>query len=100
MITVKIFSKKISAWLGNRESAREWFQVSDSELRPIRIRSSNIEDVVRLRDAEGRMTKLFLTAVIFIAPLAAFAAMARATADTLLLNLPSLRRGISSIRII
>ena len=53
MITVKIFSKKISAWLGNRESARERFQVSDYELRPIRIRSSNIEDVVRLPVRRG-----------------------------------------------
>ena len=53
MITVKIFSKKISAWLGNRESARERFQVSDYELRPIRIRSSNIEDVVRLLVRRG-----------------------------------------------
>ena len=53
MITVKIISKKISAWLGNREAAREWSQVSDYELRPIRIRSSNIEDVVRREDAGG-----------------------------------------------
>jgi hypothetical protein len=49
MITVKIFSKKISAWLRNREAAREWSPLSDPELCPIPIRRFDNEGVVRRR---------------------------------------------------
>ena len=49
MIALKIISAKISAWLWNREAAREWVQFSDPELCPIRIRRSDFEDVVRPR---------------------------------------------------
>jgi uncharacterized protein YjiS (DUF1127 family) len=49
MITLKMISEKISASLRNRETMREWSQFSDHRLRPIRIRRSNIEDVVRSR---------------------------------------------------
>jgi hypothetical protein len=44
MITLKMISEKISAWLRNMH---EWFQFSDLELCPIRSRRSDIEDVVR-----------------------------------------------------
>ena len=49
MITFKMISAKISAWLWNREAAREWVQFSDHEVCPIRIRRSDFEDVVRPR---------------------------------------------------
>ena len=49
MITLKRISEKISAWLRNREAALEWSPFSDPELRPIRIRRSDNEDVVRRR---------------------------------------------------
>jgi hypothetical protein len=49
MITLKMISEKISASLRSREATREWSQFSDQGLRPIRIRPSNIEDVVRSR---------------------------------------------------
>ncbi len=47
MITFKMISAKISAWLRNREAAHQWFQLSDPELCPIRVRRSDFEDVVR-----------------------------------------------------
>ncbi len=49
MITLKMISEKISAWLRNREAVREWSPLSDPELCPIPIRRSNNEDVVRRR---------------------------------------------------
>ena len=49
MITFKMISAKISAWLWNREAAREWVQFCDHEPCPIRIRRSDFEDVVRPR---------------------------------------------------
>ena len=49
MIALKMISEKISAWLRNREAAREWSPFSDPELLPIPIRRSNNEDVVRRR---------------------------------------------------
>ncbi len=55
MIALKMTSEKITAWLRNREAAREWSQFSDPELRPIRIRRSDFEDVVRRR--RGRRTQ-------------------------------------------
>ena len=54
MSTLKRISQKISAWLRNREAAREGSQFSDPELRPIRIRRSDSEDVVR---PKGRRTQ-------------------------------------------
>jgi uncharacterized protein YjiS (DUF1127 family) len=54
MIALKMTSEKITAWLRNREAAREGSQFSDPELRPIRIRRSDSEDVVR---AKGRRTQ-------------------------------------------
>jgi uncharacterized protein YjiS (DUF1127 family) len=47
MVTLKMISEKISAWLRNRQAMREWSQYSDHELRHIRIRRSDIEDVRR-----------------------------------------------------
>ena len=44
MVTLKMISEKISAWLRNREAMREWSQFSDHELRHIHIRRSDIED--------------------------------------------------------
>ena len=35
MITLKMISEKISAWLRNRCAAREWSPFSDPELRPL-----------------------------------------------------------------
>jgi hypothetical protein len=55
MIALKMISQKISAWLWDREAAREWVQFSDPELCPIRIRRSDFEDVVRRRG--GRRTQ-------------------------------------------
>jgi hypothetical protein len=49
MITLKRISEKISAWLRNREAALEWSLFSYPELRPIRIRRSDNEDVVLRR---------------------------------------------------
>ena len=49
MIALKMISEKITAWLRNREAAREWFPFSDPELRTIPIRRSNNADVVRRR---------------------------------------------------
>ena len=49
MIALKMISEKITAWLRNREAAREWVQFSDHEPCPIRIRRSDFEDVVRRR---------------------------------------------------
>ena len=49
MIALKMISERITAWLWNREAAREWVQFSDPELCPIRIRRSDFEDVVRRR---------------------------------------------------
>ncbi len=49
MIALKMISEKITAWLRNREAAREWFPLSDPELRAIPIRRSNNADVVRRR---------------------------------------------------
>ena len=49
MITLKMISEKISAWLRNREAARKWSPLSDPELCPIPIRRSDNEDVVRRR---------------------------------------------------
>jgi uncharacterized protein YjiS (DUF1127 family) len=47
MITLKMISEKISAWLRNREAVRELSQFSDHELCDIGVRRSDIEDVVR-----------------------------------------------------
>jgi uncharacterized protein YjiS (DUF1127 family) len=47
MITLKMISEKISAWLRNREAVHELPHFSDHEPCDIRIRSSDIEDVVR-----------------------------------------------------
>ena len=49
MIALKMTSEKITAWLRNREAAREWFPFSHPELRTIPIRRSNNADVVRRR---------------------------------------------------
>lgn len=49
MITLKMISEKISAWLRNREAVRQWSQFSDHELCHIRVRRSDIEEVVRRR---------------------------------------------------
>ena len=51
MITLKMISEKISAWLRNREAVRELSRFPDHELRPIRSRRSDIEDVVRRQGA-------------------------------------------------
>ena len=44
---LKMISEKISAWLRNRQAMCEWSQFSDHELRHIRVRRSEIEDVAR-----------------------------------------------------
>jgi len=49
MITLKTISEKISAWLRNREASLERSLFSCPELRPIRIRRSDNEDVVLRR---------------------------------------------------
>ena len=55
MITLKIISEKVSAWLRNREAACEWSSFSYPELRTIPIRRSDNADVVRRR--RGRRTE-------------------------------------------
>jgi hypothetical protein len=47
MSTLKRISQKISAWLRNREAAREWSPFPDPELCPVPIRRSDDEDGVR-----------------------------------------------------
>ena len=47
MITLKLISEKISAWLRDREAVRELSRFSDHELCDIGIRRSDIEDIVR-----------------------------------------------------
>ena len=48
MITLKVISEEINAWIRHREAVRELSQLSDHELSDIGIRRTDIEDVVRL----------------------------------------------------
>jgi uncharacterized protein YjiS (DUF1127 family) len=57
MVTLKMISEKISAWLRNRQAMREWSQFSDHELRHIRIRRSDIEDVPRRQGRRRAVTR-------------------------------------------
>jgi len=47
MITLKMISKKFSAWRRYRDAVRELSQFSDHELCDIGIRRCDIEDIVR-----------------------------------------------------
>jgi uncharacterized protein YjiS (DUF1127 family) len=53
MITLKMVSEKISAWLREREPVRELSRFSDHELCRIAIHRSDIEDIVRRRVRAG-----------------------------------------------
>jgi uncharacterized protein YjiS (DUF1127 family) len=53
MITLKMISEKISAWLRDREAVRELSHFSDHELCDIGIRRSDIEDIVRRPGPRG-----------------------------------------------
>lgn len=53
MITLKMISERIGAWLRNRVPVRGWPAFSDNELRPIRVCRSDNEEAIWRRGPDS-----------------------------------------------